>query len=199
MNIYSIYKATNNINNKVYIGYTSKSLEKRKEEHIQRAIKESKTRFHKAIIKYGEQNFTWELIYQSLDKNYCKKIMEPHFIQEFDSYGTGYNGTKGGDGIDSDTMRAIRSDPHSVYNSAEYKHKRSQIQKEVRKNPNSKFNSGDFKKKISENTRRLYNDPTSTFNSEEYRKKLSEGAKRFWAARKAKLSSQNTKIRQLKK
>jgi group I intron endonuclease len=184
MFIYSIYKVTNNINKKVYIGYTSKSLEKRKQEHIERATKSAKTRFHLAILKYGIENFTWELLYQSLERVHCKKAMEPYFIKEYNSYQTGYNSTKGGDGLDSETMKVLRADPNSVYNSIEYKNKRSSIQKKVRKDPESKFNSGDFKKKVSANMRRMRDDPNSTFNSEEYRKKLSEGAKRFWERRK---------------
>jgi group I intron endonuclease len=184
MNIYSIYKVINSINNKVYIGYTSKPLEKRKLEHFERSSNNSKTRFHLALRKYGVENFVWEVVYQSLDKNHCKNTMESFFINEFDSYRIGYNSTKGGDGLDSETMRAIRKDPSSVYNSTEYKTKRSEIQKRVRSDPNSKFNCGDFKKKVSANMRKMRDDPNSTFNSEEYRKKLSDGAKRFWANRK---------------
>lgn len=184
MNIYSIYKVTNNINNKIYVGYTSTSIGKRRQEHTGRAFREAKTRFHKAILKYGVENFTWEVIYQSLDKTHCKKTMESYFIQEYNSYQSGYNGTKGGDGLDSETMKSIRSNPNSIYNSVEYKNKRSEIQKRVRSDPTSKFNCGDFKKKVSANMRKMRDDPTSTFNSEEYRKKLSEGAKRFWANRK---------------
>lgn len=184
MNIYSIYKATNNVNGKVYIGYTSKSLEERKLEHIERSSNNSKTKFHTAIRTHGINHFNWEIIFQSLDKKYCKNTMESYFINEFNSYKLGYNGTKGGDGIDSETIKSIRNDPNSVYNSIEYKNKRSEIQKRVRSDPNSKFNCGDFKKKVSANMRKMRDDPNSTFNSEEYRKKLSDGAKRFWANRK---------------
>lgn len=184
MCIYTIYKVTNTINQKVYIGYTSKSVEKRRQEHLIASGKKSNTRFHKALSKYGSKNFVWECIYQSLDKLHCKNEMEKHFIIEFDSFKSGYNGTSGGDGIDSDAMKRIRNDPNSVYNSQEYKRKRSQIQTDIRKDPDSKFNAGDFKNKVSKNMRRMRDDPNSTFNSEEYRKKLSEGAKRFWAKRK---------------
>lgn len=52
-----VYKATNNINNKVYIGITTKTLEHRKSIHK----KDSKTKdtyFYKAIRKYGFENFS---------------------------------------------------------------------------------------------------------------------------------------------
>ena len=54
-----IYKATNNISNKVYIGQTQLSLEKRKARHAWDAKnKNNKFYFYNAINKYGEENFT---------------------------------------------------------------------------------------------------------------------------------------------
>ena len=190
MNIYTIYKVVNNINQKEYIGYTSKSLNVRINQHSEQALKNRNngkrgTKFHNAILYYGMENFSWEIIYQSLDKNHCKNEMEPYFINEFNSQHSGYNGTSGGDGIDSDTMKSIRNDPNSVYNTPEYKDKRAKIQSQIRNDPNSKFNTGDFKSKVSANMNRLYEDKNSFYHQEEYRKSLSEGAKRFWEKRKA--------------
>lgn len=58
-----IYKATNIINKKIYIGLTTKGLEKRKKGHLSSSKKKHpKYIFHKAIAKYGEDNFIWEII-----------------------------------------------------------------------------------------------------------------------------------------
>jgi len=58
-----IYKATNKINNKVYIGQSQHLLRVRKQDHKNQAlIKNSTTPFHKAIRRYGWDNFSWEVI-----------------------------------------------------------------------------------------------------------------------------------------
>jgi group I intron endonuclease len=59
-----IYKATNIINGKSYIGRTMRSLEERKRCHLC-ASKNSnnyKAVFYKAIRKYGFNSFNWEII-----------------------------------------------------------------------------------------------------------------------------------------
>ena len=56
-----IYKATNIINNKSYIGLTTRTLQERKLEHL-RHTKTENTYFHRAINEYGKDNFLWEII-----------------------------------------------------------------------------------------------------------------------------------------
>ena len=93
-----IYKVTNIINNKKYIGYTSKELKKRKFQHKEYALKRnSPFAFHQAIRKHGWENFKWEVIYESRDTEHCLTVMEPFFINEYDTFGeNGYNMDKGG-------------------------------------------------------------------------------------------------------
>ena len=96
MNIYSIYKATNKINDKVYIGFDS-NWPSRKNKHKQLSST-NKQSLYSAIRKYGWKNFEWEVIYQSKDNQHCLNIMEPYFIEKYNSYKNGYNMTTGGDG-----------------------------------------------------------------------------------------------------
>ena len=98
---YKLYKCVNNINNKVYIGYTHKNIQKRINEHKCAAINGSDYMLHKAIRKYGFVNFSWEIIFESFDKEYALQELERHFISECNSYylnGYGYNMTLGGQG-----------------------------------------------------------------------------------------------------
>ena len=102
MNIYTIYKATNVKNNKSYIGFDSK-FPKRKSEH-KSCFSSQDTVFYRAIRKYGWENFTWEILYQSKELDHTKNVMENYFITEYNSYihfkeSLGYNMTLGGDGI----------------------------------------------------------------------------------------------------
>ena len=50
-----IYKYTNLINNKIYIGQTIQPLEERHKKHISQL--NDNTYFHRAIKKYGIENF----------------------------------------------------------------------------------------------------------------------------------------------
>ena len=56
-----VYKATNKINNKVYIGITTKTLEHRKSIH-KKDSKTKNTYFYKAIRKHGFDYIKWEVI-----------------------------------------------------------------------------------------------------------------------------------------
>jgi len=101
MSIYSIYRATNTINNKVYIGFTSEKMSSRQRSHKSRAKTFSNNKFHNAIRKYGWNKFQWELIYQAKEdagpkKSHTLTVMEDYFIQEYDSITNGYNSIPGG-------------------------------------------------------------------------------------------------------
>lgn len=87
-----IYKITNKVNNKSYIGQTRNTVEFRWRQHIK--AKDNKY-FHKAIQKYGVENFTVE----TLEK--CKledlDSREIYYISKYNTFGKdGYNMTKGG-------------------------------------------------------------------------------------------------------
>ena len=93
-----IYKVTNEINNKVYIGKTIDFV-KRKSAHLRCSRNESYFVFHKALQKYGEDNFKWEIILKDKESNLSDR--EKDFISEYDCHylnGYGYNMTLGGDG-----------------------------------------------------------------------------------------------------
>ncbi|RXZ78185.1 hypothetical protein EBB07_29460 [Paenibacillaceae bacterium] len=95
-----IYKITNKINNKCYIGLTRKTLGERITQHLYtcRAKKRKKHKIHYAINKYGVDNFLFEEIDQafSLDELNKKEILH---IKTHDSIANGYNILEGG-GID---------------------------------------------------------------------------------------------------
>lgn len=102
MPIYSsIYKCTNILTGKSYVGYDS-NWPSRKTKHLYDFQNENSKNyncyFYRALRKYGKENFVWEVLYQSWDKNHCLNQMEPFFIKENNSYNNGYNMTKGGEG-----------------------------------------------------------------------------------------------------
>ena len=100
--IYTIYRATNIVNGKVYIGFDS-NWPKRRDEHIWAALRGDSSVFYNAIRKYNENNFIWDIIYQSHDAEHTKNVMEEFFIREYNSCihfmcSNGYNMTIGGEG-----------------------------------------------------------------------------------------------------
>lgn len=91
-----IYKYTNKINNKIYIGQTRQRLERRHYKHTNQL--DDNTYFHRAVQKYGMENFSLEIIEDNIPLEQLDE-REIYWIKYFDSYytsGKGYNETKGG-------------------------------------------------------------------------------------------------------
>jgi len=99
-NVYMIclYKITNTQNNKCYIGYTSKSLNERWDQHKTGALRiRDNRKFYNAIRKYGLEAWNTEVLLEVTTITEAKN-KEIELISLYDSYNTGYNATKGGDG-----------------------------------------------------------------------------------------------------
>lgn len=89
-----IYKITNKINNKVYIGQ-SIHIERRFKEHMQSAAHSPKSVIHTAINKYGIENFTFEIVELCLIEELDEK--EVLYINKYNSaVPNGYNVQLGG-------------------------------------------------------------------------------------------------------
>ena len=98
--MYTIYKITNNVNNKCYIGLPTKSSEQRFNQHIQRALhNETDFKFPRAIHKYGKGAFTVETLCTTTTHQNAIEL-ERFYIKHFNSFKSGYNATTGGDGSD---------------------------------------------------------------------------------------------------
>jgi group I intron endonuclease len=101
MSIYCIYKFTNLVNGKVYIGQTSQRMDARIGSHLTAAAHGSHLIFHRALAKYGMENFKCEIIFCTFKKEDLN-CYEQQFIKEYDccfldDSNNGYNMTRGGD------------------------------------------------------------------------------------------------------
>ena len=95
-----IYKITNKVNGKSYIGQTIQSVKERFYQHCATKCSQAILNMviHKAINKYGKSNFTIEVIEEVESTNLNDR--ERYWIRYYDSYNNGYNSTEGGqDGI----------------------------------------------------------------------------------------------------
>lgn len=95
-----VYKITNTINNKIYIGVTTRTLDERWREHKNR-VKERTSHLYSAFRKYGIENFTIEIIDDTAESQEELFELEKRYIKQYNSNNPdiGYNATIGGDGV----------------------------------------------------------------------------------------------------
>ena len=87
MNVFSVYLISNDVNDKVYIGQTTKSIQERFYEHCTYHLSE----IGKAIKSIGKEHFSISLLddtAKTLDELTEK---ESFYIQKYDSIKNGYN------------------------------------------------------------------------------------------------------------
>ncbi len=178
-----IYKITNTINGKVYIGQ-SKYPEERFKQH---KCCFGKTRLYTSMKSYGVENFTMEVLFCTTEE--FIDYYEVRFIDEFNSYcylegSNGYNMTRGGSRIDSGTLSII-----------------SKLRTEMGLNPFSKGNNGH--EIAAENQRLLVREGKHIFQQIEHRKSVSKSQKEriengthHW---KSKEHSENSSLRNKQK
>lgn len=110
-----IYQITNDVNQKIYIGKTENSIEKRFKEHCWDASRErnEKRPLYNAMRKYGIEHFHIELIEETNNP----EEREVYWIEKKQSFKNGYNATIGGDGrkyIDYDLVVKTYQDLQNI-------------------------------------------------------------------------------------
>jgi len=95
-----IYKITNKINGKCYIGQTIKSAEQRWKKHQSHAFgthpNDINKTLYQAIRKYGLENFTFEVVQDNIETFEQLDKAEIYWIDYYNSFVKGYNETFGG-------------------------------------------------------------------------------------------------------
>lgn len=130
-----VYKITNRINGKIYIGQTTKSLQRRWTKHCI-AAKTDNIPFHKALMKYGFENFTVEQIDVASNADELNQ-KEIYWIKYFNSViPNGYNVCKGGKGVSgfkasNETIKKLRNSHLGKRPSEETRRKMSEAAKGV--------------------------------------------------------------------
>lgn len=144
-NIYTIYRATNLVNNKTYVGFDSKWPHRQKD-HICKAGKRYYGIFTRALAKHGCDNFVWEILYQSRDGDHTLNVMEGYFIAENQSFGpSGYNLTLGGEGC----LGMVQSEETRQKMSVAHKNRSAETRQKMSDNRKGKPRSAETRAKIS--------------------------------------------------
>lgn len=95
MNKFIIYKVENTVNGWVYIGSTTTSIEDRMIDHLRKAENNNGHYFHQEITTYGPESFVWQQIDTASNSDELAQ-MEKKYIEEYNSYRSGYNSNSGG-------------------------------------------------------------------------------------------------------
>jgi len=106
-----IYKVTNQINQKSYVGKTELPFNIRRNNHLSDTRRGCQFAFHRALRKYGEENFTWEILEDTIEDKLLLDDRERFYISLYKTFGpNGYNMSEGGEGqtgwVPSDETRA---------------------------------------------------------------------------------------------
>lgn len=114
-----IYQIVNDINNKIYVGKTERSIEHRFQQHCSDCKKRQceKRPLYTAMRKYGTEHFHVELIEETDNP----EEREQYWIEKLDAYKNRYNATKGGDGkhyLDYDLIIKTYQELQSVNDTA---------------------------------------------------------------------------------
>lgn len=169
---------------KLYFGQTVMSIEERWRHHKGSTQRGSDHKFHRAIRKYGEENFLVEevLTVSAPTKDALKRkldYVEMRLIKKLETHKCGYNSTDGGEGT-----LGLKLSEHAIRKMAESK-KRENLTPEKRKrlseskmgerNPfYQKTHTKEVRERISAAKRGENHHFFGKKMSEEHRKKLSE-------------------------
>ena len=155
-----VYKITNKITNKIYIGITNQGSGARYRHHWYEARTGESAPIHRSMKKYGEENFTLEII-DFADTYEELKEKEKYYIKLYNSMDRtiGYNLTEGGDGTfgrlhSEETKEKIRQKAIGRKASEETKKKMSEAQQKYK----------DAQRKHAEDIRKLVYKPVQVFN-----------------------------------
>lgn len=172
-----IYKITNTINEKIYVGCTRKTLEERFEWHWRR--RKDERHLTRAMTKYGRDKFIIEKIDDATSEEdmFLKEIF---WIKELNSndFNVGYNMTIGGD-----NPPIKRGKDHPLYGkknpkASEYGKKRKGCKlsdetiEKIRIKSTGRLHTEESKKKMSEVRKKMWE--SGKYSSNEYRDKISK-------------------------
>ena len=112
-----IYRITNTVNGKFYVGKTTKTLEERLQRHFYSAKYGSQTYLHRAIRKHGHDKF----IVEQLESNVNDlDEAEERYIAELNPHYNMTTGGEGGDTSDSPNFKRSMKEYHKNKPKSEY-------------------------------------------------------------------------------
>lgn len=87
---YIVYRFINKLTGESYIGKTTRSLAKRRSDHVYKAKNGYTDKFHQAILHYGIDNFDAEILHVCKNKKQLA-LCEINLIRKYNTIDNGYN------------------------------------------------------------------------------------------------------------
>ena len=139
-----IYKITNTVNNKVYIGQTKLTLQQRWGMHKRSVKKQSMDGLlQRAFRKYGIEVFLIDVLEDNIPNIEMLNTKEKYYIEKYASFGEcGYNMTTGGEGF------VVRQSTKNKHSCASKGRKHSEQTKAVLREKAKQRKHSEFTKKI---------------------------------------------------
>ena len=204
--IFIIYKHTNSIN-KCYVGFTKCTIESRWLGHCKAAKSGSKAAFHRAIRKYGTENWTHEILEEcsSLEEAFKREIYWIAFYKS-NNQKYGYNMTAGGDGflkhapwnkgLTKETDERIKkiAKKYSIYASSKKSHLRKR-----RGNKHPLFGKAPWNKGLTKETDEKFNKLCKKISITRIKRGLAKGNKNPFSHKRRRIFNDNLKLNKLVK
>jgi len=139
----TIYQITNQIDGKSYIGFDSKYPNRIEDHHYCQGT--SKSYLHRAIKKYGWENFTHKMLYIGEDVKHALKVIEPFFIKYLQTkVPNGYNITDGGEGTLGIKRSKIWKRKQSLAQSGKKQSKETKLKRSLSLKGHPNWNKGGY-------------------------------------------------------
>lgn len=183
-----VYKITNTVNGKIYIGFTRYTLEGRWKQHVKLAHKQQYP-LQRAIAKHGVKKFKIETLLEDEDVVWCLNVAEPFFIAYYNStdFDVGYNVSSGGSStkiqVLDESIKNLSKRQKAVWKNPELRKSQSAIAK-------LKWQDPDFRRKQSKAYKAIKKDPSykakqsaaskANWQNPEYRARISAAVKANW-------------------
>lgn len=160
-----IYVITNDVNDKLYFGQTTKTLEERIKQHRNSFVCGVSNHLYNAMRKYGWEKFHFHPIIEADSQDQLNDL-EEFYIWHYDTIRHGYNMAKGG------SVNVMYSEV-------------------IKERHDNKMRSPEVRKKISDSMKAYL--AKNGGMSEEHKKHLSENKKAFYASERGQLTKQHHK------
>lgn len=190
-----VYKVTSEVNGKIYIGQTSQTLARRRNDHEHKArqVVNGKKKhimpFTLALAKHGKENFKWEILAKDLSSDEANQLEQDEIKKVGDN---GYNLASGGKEYyvhSEETKAKIREHALAKWQDPEYVVKFKAGVKATKETTLAAVRAS--YSKISVATKKAYEDPEvkerarlskiEAWDDEERRKEASERMTKIWA------------------
>lgn len=177
-----IYKITNDVNSKLYIGQTTKTLQERIANHRNSFVSGVDTHLYRAMRKYGWDKFHFHTIDYATTQDELDEL-EAFYIEKYDTIRNGYNMALGGK-INVMYSEVVKEKHDAVMRSDDV---RNRISVSVRQGYKARGGpSAAHRAKLSESRKALYASPEGELVKQKFRQSFHLSEAHFRALNDAK-------------